>query len=326
MDTLTDRLLADTDGDGINDGDELSGKFGYITEPTLADTDGDWIRDLLEIQTGTNPTVPNNLAAALQSLSVSPLLSALVVSTTAETSEQLAVMGLLRDGTTIDLTSTTRGTNYGSSDPTRCNFSSESGQVFATAAGVCIVTATNSGFSAAARIFVSPAGTGAVDAAGVPPGVTIAAPRIGDVAVEGVSLAVRVDASDDVAVAGIQVLVDGTVVFATIGPRARFTLAIPVGVSSLTIGAQAIDFGNNVSTAADVVVDVVPDARTTALGRVVDGAGNPIEAATVTCLGVATQRGADGGFAILGLPTVQGLIQCTVSFLMRMARCWLASH
>lgn len=58
---LTNPLLADTDGDGLTDSDELnaSGTFdtdGYVTNPVVADTDGDSFSDGLEKLYGKNPT------------------------------------------------------------------------------------------------------------------------------------------------------------------------------------------------------------------------------------------------------------------------------
>ncbi len=47
----TDPLLADTDGDGLDDGDEVA----RTTNPLVADTDGDGLRDGQEIILGTNP-------------------------------------------------------------------------------------------------------------------------------------------------------------------------------------------------------------------------------------------------------------------------------
>jgi len=44
--------VADTDGDGLNDGDEV---HTYATSPTIADTDGDGLNDGTEISMGTNP-------------------------------------------------------------------------------------------------------------------------------------------------------------------------------------------------------------------------------------------------------------------------------
>jgi hypothetical protein len=49
---------ADTDGDGLLDGEEILGSAGYRTEPTLADTDGDGLDDGREVNSkGSNPTV-----------------------------------------------------------------------------------------------------------------------------------------------------------------------------------------------------------------------------------------------------------------------------
>lgn len=49
---------ADTDGDGLSDGEELLGSAGYRTEPTLADTDGDGLDDGIEVSSkGSDPTV-----------------------------------------------------------------------------------------------------------------------------------------------------------------------------------------------------------------------------------------------------------------------------
>jgi len=61
---------------------------------------------------------------------------------------QLAVTGDLLDGTTLNLTSTSRGTNYTSSDLNVCNFGAPDGRVFASTDGQCTITALNSGFSA----------------------------------------------------------------------------------------------------------------------------------------------------------------------------------
>ena len=48
----TDPLSADTDGDGLSDGQEVN---GYRTTPTNADTDGDGLKDGGEVGRGTNP-------------------------------------------------------------------------------------------------------------------------------------------------------------------------------------------------------------------------------------------------------------------------------
>jgi hypothetical protein len=45
----------DSDGDALNDGDEVN---GYGTDPWNVDTDGDNVHDYTEIQLGTDPVDP----------------------------------------------------------------------------------------------------------------------------------------------------------------------------------------------------------------------------------------------------------------------------
>lgn len=155
IDFGTDLDDADSDNDGINDGEEvMGGNDGFVTDPLLADSDGDGVRDGLEIQSGSDPTNPNsiNLAQALQSIDLQPSVFTLTVNTIiGEASRQFSVIGRLLDGTDIDLTSTTRGTNYESSDLNVCNFGAPDGRVFAGNDGVCAITVSNSGFVAVAN-------------------------------------------------------------------------------------------------------------------------------------------------------------------------------
>lgn len=149
---------ADTDDDGIDDGEEVvAGADGFVTSPLLADTDGDGVRDLLEVQTGSDPTDPMsfNLAAALASIDVTPAVSTVTFNTVlGEGMRQLTVTGLMIDGFPIDLTSTTRQTSYQSSDLAVCFFGSPDGAVFAGTSGVCTITADNNGFMDTAQITV----------------------------------------------------------------------------------------------------------------------------------------------------------------------------
>ena len=144
----TDPNNPDTDGDGLTDGQEV---LVYHTNPLLFSTDGTGIPDGIEVQTGTlGGSFATKLAAALQSISVKPSTFLLAVnSLSSEASQQLTVSGQLIDGkTTIDLTSTQRGTTYSSSDLTICNFGSPDGNVFAGSPGPCTITVSNSGLSA----------------------------------------------------------------------------------------------------------------------------------------------------------------------------------
>ena len=144
--------LPDTDGDGILDGEEaIVGADGFVTSPLLPDTDGDGVRDGLEILAGSSPTDPTsvNLGGALKALVVAPpAFSITVNSVLGVGSQQLTVTGQLLDGTTINLTSTQKGTNYSSNDLNVCNFGQPDGRVFGGQPGKCVITITNSGFKA----------------------------------------------------------------------------------------------------------------------------------------------------------------------------------
>lgn len=154
----TDLRKADTDGDGLSDGDEVRCARVFCTNPLLADTDGDGINDLTEIQTGSDPTNPTSfdLSRALSRIEVTPANFSLIVnSLTGVATVQLTVTGHLIDNQTINLTSTQRGTNYNSSNVGVCNFGSPDGRVFASSVGTCTITVTNSGFTARSEGSVS---------------------------------------------------------------------------------------------------------------------------------------------------------------------------
>ena len=150
----------DTDGDDITDGEEVvEGEDGYITDPTLPDSDGDGIWDGLEIETGSDPNDKNsrNLRDALDFIEVIPSNFVIVFNTImGEATRQLAVTGTLVDGHTMDLTSSSLGTNYASSDLKVANFGLTDGLVFAVQDGIATITATNSGFSAEAVATIQP--------------------------------------------------------------------------------------------------------------------------------------------------------------------------
>jgi hypothetical protein len=156
----------DSDGDGLLDGGEVN-SFG--TDASLFDTDGDGLGDGLEVATGSNPLDPLdfNLAQALAGMEISPETFVLIYNTLlGEGSTQLSVSGVLTDGNRIDLNEPRYGTAFTSSDLSICNFGAQPGQVFAGAMGACTVTATNSGYSAAAQGTVesfSPTVVGAID-------------------------------------------------------------------------------------------------------------------------------------------------------------------
>lgn len=149
-----------------------------------------------------------------------------------------------------------------------------------------------------------------VDNQGIPPTAAITSPPNGSTVIEGATLPITVNASDDVAVAAVNFLVNGQVAFtATASASAatyQYNLTVPAGNSTLTLGATAVDFGGNIGTAPNVLVQVIPDPLTTVVGTVVDQNGNAVSGATVTFGTLTAITGSSGAFSLSGVPTVQG--------------------
>jgi hypothetical protein len=152
------------------------------------------------------------------------------------------------------------------------------------------------------------------DTAGIAPTAQITAPAPGAIVVEDDGLPITVEATDDVTVTSVNFLVNGAVVFTDTAAPYQFTLTVPTDVSTLTLGATAVDLGSNVGVAPDVMVNVIPDPGTTVVGRVVDEASIPLAGADVTCLGVSGSSGMDGTFSLANVPTVRGDIRCSAVF------------
>ncbi|HEV7732271.1 MAG TPA: FG-GAP-like repeat-containing protein [Candidatus Binatia bacterium] len=169
--------------------------------------------------------------------------------------------------------------------------------------------ATENGSTGTTRLYVGQYRS-LTDPAGIPPSVQITAPAAGATVIENDALTITVAAIDDVEVAAVSLLVNGVVVATKAAPPFQFGITVPPGVASLRLGARAIDPGNTLGVAPDVVVGVIPDPNTTVQGRAVDLAGNPLPGATVTCLGVSGQTGADGRFSVAGVSTIRGNVQC----------------
>jgi hypothetical protein len=150
----TELTKADTDGDGLSDGDEINGTSGFFTNPLLADTDADGIPDNVEVVSGSDPTnaASMNLAGALKGITVTPNLFYISISSLqGQGFVQLKVTGEFKLGGTIDLTSLARGTNYSSDKLPVCNFGAENGRVYGGIDGTCSITVSNNGFSAKAN-------------------------------------------------------------------------------------------------------------------------------------------------------------------------------
>lgn len=168
FDEGTNPALADTDSDGLDDAKELK---EHNTNPLLADTDGDGLNDRVELLTSTDPLIATSAdyAAAVQSISTNPSRVVLTFNgVDSEVSKKITVTGLLIDGSSVDLTSRSRGTNYVSSDLSIVNFSSEDGRIFGGLNGNAVVTVTNGSRSVPIPVFVDSFTPSALSAITIP--------------------------------------------------------------------------------------------------------------------------------------------------------------
>ncbi len=152
----------------------------------------------------------------------------------------------------------------------------------------------------------------------VPPSVRILTPTTGELAIERTAVRVNVEASDDVLLTELAVLVNGQVVRTLsspfgLHPPYRFKVRVPTGVTSFALSVRATDNVGQTYTTSDVVLAVAPDVGTTVTGRVVDQANTSVANATIVCLGVSGLSGADGTFALTGVPSLQGAVSCVAN-------------
>jgi len=153
------------------------------------------------------------------------------------------------------------------------------------------------------------------DTDGIPPTALIASPTAGTIVIERQTIPVTVLATDDVAVASVSLTLKGQVIGTQTSPPYQFNFQVPVGVSTVTLGAFAVDLAGDVGRALPVQLNVIPDPGTTVVGKVVDVAGNPVAGATVSTFGGRSAvTGVDGSFSITQVPTVLGNIVVTATF------------
>jgi hypothetical protein len=146
-----------------------------------------------------------------------------------------------------------------------------------------------------------------------PPTATIVSPVTGSTVIQGSQLQITAQAADDQAVAAVSLSVNGQVVYNATSSPYQFLYVVPLNVTTLTIGATAVDYGNNTGSAVPVVINVIPDPLTTAHGQVVDPQNNPVAGAAIACQNKTGVSGADGSFSVAGLSTIQGAIECTAT-------------
>ncbi len=176
-------------------------------------------------------------------------------------------------------------------------------------------TVSDLGTTGDTRLYIGQYNQFPQDPFGIPPVIQITSPTSGPL-IQGQTVTFSANATDDVAVAAVTLQVNGQGVYTTTTPPYQTSYIVPANATSLTFGATAIDYGNNIGTAPNVQLQVIPDPGTTVTGRVVDSGGSPVSGATVTTLGSrSSTTAADGSFSIAQVPTVAGNIQVTATFI-----------
>jgi hypothetical protein len=151
------------------------------------------------------------------------------------------------------------------------------------------------------------------DVKGQAPVVALTAPTEGATFIEGESIQVAATATDDVGVASVSFMVNGSVVFVDTSAPYQFTVTAPAGGGNMVLSATAIDLGANVGASANVGITIVPDPLTTVVGRVVGRDLQPLAGVTASVLGRTATTGADGVFSIAGVPTLAPALMVSAS-------------
>ncbi len=279
----TDPNVADSDGDGIDDGDELNING---TNPAVADTDGDGLIDGDELTLGSSPT--------LRDTDFDGLSDGIEFELTGGASATSATPDGDPDGDglpNIDEFEENTDPNDPDTDDDGINDGDE------VAAGSDPLVPDMD-----------------------PPVVTLVAPVAGQVLVEGETIAITVDVLDLGPILTLEVLFDGAVE-TTFNPDPNaprepfgetfvFDTVIPVTPAGMIdLEVTATDGNNNVGRSGVLTLDVIPDPLTTVIGRVVDPEGEPVEGAEVTLYddeAFMTQTAADGTFEFTNVPTIRG--------------------
>ncbi|MBI4750980.1 MAG: hypothetical protein HY774_21070 [Acidobacteria bacterium] len=142
----------------------------------------------------------------------------------------------------------------------------------------------------------------------VPPQAEITSPTADLTVVGGETFPITVSATDDIAVVGVEIKVNGQVAANLTEAPFQLSYTVPNAApgTQLTFEARAIDSAGNVGEAAPVTISIAPDPLTTVTGRVVTPVGISIANAQVTLHSdnQTTVTDAGGFFEFVGVPTL----------------------
>jgi hypothetical protein len=126
-------------------------------------------------------------------------------------------------------------------------------------------------------------------------------------------LVVNASATDDAGLASLELLVQGVAMGSLAAPPFQFAVRVPTSDTELSLVARATDHRGQVATSPEVVVSIIADPGTLAIGRVGDLSGSPVAGALVQCQGASDTSGLDGTFQIAAVPTLPALISCAAT-------------
>ena len=105
------------------------------------------------------------------------------------------------------------------------------------------------------------------DNRGQPPVINMLSPLTDSVLVEGTRQLIEVSAIDDIAVRAVEFVVDGEVVFTDTAAPYQLLYSIPRGTTALSVSANALDLGDNISSMATLELNVQADDDEDSLGN-----------------------------------------------------------
>lgn len=114
---------------------------------------------------------------------------------------------------------------------------------------------------------------------------------------------IAVNAEDPDGLAEVRVEIDGEIWYQDSYAPFEFLYRVPADIPSLTVRVTAIDL-SGASSFVERTVQVHDDPLTRVVGRIVDGAGQPVAGAGVAVAGHVGTSGADGRFELSGVPTL----------------------
>jgi hypothetical protein len=132
----------------------------------------------------------------------------------------------------------------------------------------------------------------------IAPNIALSMPSDLAVLVEGQTITIKANATDNRAVTHVDISVSGMIFVTDDAPPYELTFTTPADVKSLTFSATASDSAGNIGFAEELTFAVIPDPTVTIRGRVVDSWGNPVNGAIV----IAEQNGLIAEFYAIESP------------------------